>query len=664
MSDQGRAEKRRDETSKSNLDFQREVAGKDGLVKDLTGIGCGLIGRDISFRPKPKVACKYAGASSTEDESGWESELDVETDVESGMDSDVGADDDGFEADSEGEFGQSPIAKIASINHFPTPGFVGGNLSGGPPLIPFNKFFFVPATGEFVALETDCEDHADDDGVDEVNNVSNDFGCVNEDVNLGFSCVNEDVNLGFSCVNEDVNLVGQDGDGLDDGDVGRASVDSDTEVEDCDQSDNFEDIFDGKPFLTVDEVVVVAMVEEQSVEADLKGEEVVAKDMEKEVEKVKEKEEEVELKQEAGEEEQLEKEGVKLELTKEVEGQDVEGKEFKAESYAERDDSLFKEPEEGSSSCPIVCAERNLNMLINVITETQQHLNEIFAKHNIPYDFSAPVEEDESAFELREETECRRDGVEKEDKIVITGNEDLALYFPSNASVRSGEGVEGEEDDEDVTLVVSKCETLTSSPEVEPISSTIESSRDMQMIDPFDDEHCFFFDTQVGLLLVPSICLMCSLFVLCIINFFTVAQVLSTTAMAVISVNVVLVTFCHLYQILLSKAVVNPFRAYLDQDLMVAFSILNHSISSILLRCSISLEFLKRAFLFGDLLNSLKLILVTCLFCHVGHLFTVPQLVVSLNLLLFFSQFELKSAVIILLHRSKECFLTVLKRFF
>lgn len=593
MSGQGRAEKQRDEGTKPNLVFPR-------------GVGVG-VGRGIPSCPKLKNASRYAGASSTEDESGWESELDVETDIESEMESEVGEDDDGFEADSEGEFGQSPIARITSFNNFAPSRIVGGINSLGLPPIPVNKFFYVPSTGEFVSLETDCENNADDD--------------VDGDNGNGISA-NDGENKYTINGNEE----------------------SDTEVEEYAQSgevDSDDNIFDGKPFLTVDEEVeVVAAVGK------------------------------------------------------------VETGSSEAVVVASSDLLL----EEDSNSCPIVRAERNLNMLINVITETQQHLNEIFTKHNIPYDFSVPGEEDDTTDSNIEEMEIQSysNGINSRDTVVdsecseasasllaatlddtltsyrapvtVTPESDVD-YLTSNGEVVNNE-VEVEEEDlaVDVKVIVvpvvnSLLPTIDSASKEEMITSSLTSDEDAsfgddQSSNELDDELFLAFDVQVGLLLAPSVCLMCSLLALCILNFFNIAHVLSTATLVVISASVVLVTFCHLYQFIFSKAVVNPFRAYLEKDLALVFSIMNPLISSLLLHGSITLETFKRAFLFGDLFNSLKLILVTCLFCQVGHLFTVPRLVVSLNSFLFFSRLELKTSALFMLHRPKEYFLTFLKGFF
>ena len=198
MSAPGRADEGRDEASNSDLVPLKGRRLRDtngGLRRDLNSGFCrdrnGGFSRDIPLCPKPKNASsRYAGASSTEDESGWESEADVETDIESGMDSEIGEDDDGFEADSEGDFGQSPIAKIASFpNGFSSTiggGFHIGHVLTKPPMpvVPFNKFFFVPSTGEFVALETDCENDTD---------VDKDGDEVEDDAELAILSTNQSV---------------------------------------------------------------------------------------------------------------------------------------------------------------------------------------------------------------------------------------------------------------------------------------------------------------------------------------------------------------------------------------------------------------------------------------------------------------------------------------
>ena len=105
--------------------------------------------------PKLKEHVNARASSSTEDESGWESEASLETDLESEAES-IDEDDDGFDADSEGEtYSNSPHnseifhncdqSLNSLVNKYPRNSLVPG----------FSKFYYIPSTGEFVALEDD-----------------------------------------------------------------------------------------------------------------------------------------------------------------------------------------------------------------------------------------------------------------------------------------------------------------------------------------------------------------------------------------------------------------------------------------------------------------------------------------------------------------------------
>jgi len=585
MSTQGRAEKRRDEASKPNLVFPRGGVGRGAVC-----VG----GREV---PIPKNASKCGFASSTSDESGWESEVDVETDIESEMESEVGEDDDGFDADSEGEFGQSPVAKIASFDddaatsfpggsHFPSKPRISFNdyassavngKSHSRPMTNFNKFFYVPSTGEFVALETDCENDTDDDEIDDDDDEE---GSVSLD----------DTSIEHSFIGHDsLDIHGDLTDNHED-------EGSDTEVEEGGHSRSADDAL----YATYEKATVA--------------------------------------------------------------------KQHNAIEPKSSNDTTASSSEVDSNSCPIVSAERNLSMLINVITETQQHLDEIFTKHNIPYDFSASGV-DVGLSEEKEPVMVKEDSVSFSSPTSegavgansVFGNQCMETMIKSEETLANAKPRfvgKGEEEEED-SAIKEAISPLTSDDD-----ASIDASIDAESPDPDADEPFSVFDAQVKLFLAPSACLMSSLLALCILNFFNVVQVLSTAALVVIFASLVATTICHFYQVVFSKALENPFRAYLEKDLILVFSIFNPLISDVLLRGSSFLEVLKGAVLFGDRFDSLKLVLVTCSCCYVGQFFTVPRLVVSMNLFLFFSRPEMRTIAVFVLHRTKQYFFSVLKGFF
>jgi len=160
--------------------------------------------------------------------------------------------------------------------------------------------------------------------------------------------------------------------------------------------------------------------------------------------------------------------------------------------------------------------------------------------------------------------------------------------------------------------------------------------------------------------LTPSMTLACSLGLLCVLSRFNLVFMLSSVALIATFVDTILVTVCHLYQIVRSRPIANPFQAFLDLDMSsVIFIAIVPFLSRAICFISGFAETLRRAYLFRSLLNSLKLILVTGICYAVGDWFTVPRLVVTLNLGFFLSQLEITRHL-----QSSTLFSKVFRRFF
>merc|ERR1712228_1081740 len=123
--------------------------------------------------------------------------------------------------------------------------------------------------------------------------------------------------------------------------------------------------------------------------------------------------------------------------------------------------------------------------------------------------------------------------------------------------------------------------------------------------------------------------------------------------------NTIVVTLCHVCRFLRKKDPLNPFQPVLDADLNLLFLAATPRLSRMIFAVGYYLESLRRAYLFRNSLKSLNLILVTGIFYFVGDWFTIPRLVVSLNLFFFISQ--LKTSHLL---RCSTFLSNVLRRFF
>jgi len=689
MSARGRAAER-DVDGKRNGGSRRYLGGRTnsefGRILPMT-----TTAKMASSTLMPKLTSSsssrhYAGASSTEDESGWESEFSVETDVESELESEVEGDDDGFDADSEGEFAaSSPVGSPGALRTTSLPGFhhnVGfvpfnnipsmhaiGNahmaghqsnqLAGPPSNLPagyqpnlptgtpgLSKFYFVPSTGEFVALE-------------------------------GGSCWDLE-KVGEGC------------------DMKNTTEESDTEVEDDHSED--EDHLGDKDHVREGNFV---QGDRQVADHDQEDDDILKEAW-------------------------------------------VEDAKESSLPDAEKHQENLEFPDE---NCPIENAERNLNLLISVITETQQHLDEIFSKHNIDYSALTDVEDagesevgkvdddivvgsgihSEKEVKVEEEVEvikiptptcCGLTPTLEEEPILSTSGN--GGYTPAE-DFQNGQfemtckkGIMGdtshlvrvEENSEEVELspatneeVAVKDEEVAEDEDKDPSSPSPSLN-----VDTFEDgeSEIVWVRTENGWILqdkgpmqdlpsaveneetvtdpgetrinangdentpnlhrflAPSLSLAVSLGMLCTLSKFSVMFVVSSVSFFLAFFMVILVTFAHLYQLFWSKPFRNPFQVILDFDLDAVFTaFLVPALSSVFVSVGCCLETLRRAYLFRSLFNSLKLILVTYLLFLFGDWFTISRLVLAFNLAFFLSQLELSRFL-----RSSTFFSSVIKWFF
>jgi len=149
--------------------------------------------------------------------------------------------------------------------------------------------------------------------------------------------------------------------------------------------------------------------------------------------------------------------------------------------------------------------------------------------------------------------------------------------------------------------------------------------------------HTFHLDRFV----MPSLTLVCSLGLLFLLARYHLVFIVSLLTLFVTFLNMILVAACYVSQIVRSRDLVNPLRSVLDRDLNLEFSIMTTRLSRIVLVVVNFLESLRGAFLFRDLLNSLKLILVIVVLYLVGEWLTIPRLVVALNLIFFLTQLDI-----------------------
>jgi len=701
MSARGRAAER-DDDGKRNGGSRRYLGGRTnsefGRILPMT-----TTAKMASSTLMPKLAASssslprhYAGASSTEDESGWESEFSVETDVESELESEVEGDDDGFDADSEGEFAaSSPVGSPGALRTTSLPGFhhnvgfvpfnnipsmhaignahmtghqsnqlVGhaSNLPAGyQPSLPagtpgLSKYYFVPSTGEFVALE------------------------------------------GGSCW--DLEKVGEGCDSK------NTTEESDTEVQDDHSED--EDHLGDKDHVREGNFV---QGDGQIADHDQEDDDI--------------------LKKAWVEEDETCSHPVK------------DAKEFSLPN-AEKHQENVEFPDE---NCHIENAERNLNLLISVITETQQHLDEIFSKHNIDYSALTDVEDaGESEVGKVDDDIVVGSGIHSEKEVKVEEEMEV-IKIPTPTSSGSTPTLEEEPilstsdkrgntpaEDFQNGLFEMTCKTgimgdtshlvaveenteegersLATNEEVAVKDEEVAEDEDKDPsspspslnVDAFEDgeseivwvrmENGWILQdkgsmhdllsaveneetvtdsgetrnnangdektTNLHRFLAPSLSLAVSLGMLCTLSKFSVMFVVSSVSFFLAFFMVILVTFAHLYQLLWSKPFRNPFQVILDLDLDAVFTaFLVPALSRVFVSVGCCLETLRRAYLFHSLLNSLKLILVTYLLFLFGDSFTISRLVLTFNLAFFLSQLGLSRFL-----RSSTFFSSVIKWFF